>query len=250
MKFLKSLLSKSADDRGKYDVELGFWKKEWMPRIESGQFWHMHHAGLTCEELLVEYGERDVWEARRPWSPNIIRAIEERCQCLRIAKELGVPKTYFDGKRILEIGPGLISALSTVKTNVKVAIEPLAKEFGREGFLPNDDIIYLACRAEDMPLPESFFDVVISRNNFDHVDDPAAVVCEMARVLRTGGEVCLIVHLEEKPSATEPHTFTELRLKELFHQFELVSQQVAEGGRTDAGKEFRGIFKKRPVHHH
>ncbi len=204
----------------------------------------MHRPGYECGALLKEYGEYGQWAALRPWDGSACRRIEERCQCLRIAKELGVAKDYFDGKRILEIGPALISFMSTVPAPVKVGIEPLAMRFCKAGMLPDNDIVYIACRGESVPLPGDRFDLVLSRNNLDHVDNPRDVVLEAYRLLRPGGEFALIVHLADKPSPTEPHVFTESGLLELMKPFKLKGGSIEKGGKIESRDEFRGIFTK------
>jgi len=54
---------------------------------------------------------------------------------------------------------------------------------------------YRVAQAEELPLADGEFDVVIAFNVLMNVDDPATAVREAARVLRRGGRLCAsIVH--------------------------------------------------------
>lgn len=48
--------------------------------------------------------------------------------------------------------------------------------------------------AESLPLPDDSFDIVISTQVLEHVDDPAACLSEMFRVLAPGGTLLLSTH--------------------------------------------------------
>jgi ubiquinone/menaquinone biosynthesis C-methylase UbiE len=60
----------------------------------------------------------------------------------------------------------------------------LARRFGADFTVP---VSFLATRAEQMPFPDSTFDLVLADNLFEHVDDPQGVMKEGHRVLRSGG---------------------------------------------------------------
>jgi SAM-dependent methyltransferase len=63
---------------------------------------------------------------------------------------------------------------------------------------------YVAAAAEHIPFPDAHFDVVTSLNSLDHVDDPDAAICEIARVMRPGGVFLLEVEVGHSPTSTEP----------------------------------------------
>jgi ubiquinone/menaquinone biosynthesis C-methylase UbiE len=54
------------------------------------------------------------------------------------------------------------------------------------------DVEYVEGQAEVLPFEDESVDVLRSERVLQHVDDPAAVVKEMARVLRPGGRIALI----------------------------------------------------------
>jgi ubiquinone/menaquinone biosynthesis C-methylase UbiE len=59
--------------------------------------------------------------------------------------------------------------------------------------------------AENIPVDNGFFDVVVSVNTIDHVDDFPSVAREIRRVIKLGGFLILEVHYH-KPTKTEPWT--------------------------------------------
>ncbi len=63
-----------------------------------------------------------------------------------------------------------------------------ARDLARESGLPNDAIWFV-----DRPDPEweGTFDVVISHNAMEHFPDPAAVLAQMTRLVRPGGEIII-----------------------------------------------------------
>jgi len=69
--------------------------------------------------------------------------------------------------------------------------------------------------AEAMPLPSSHFDVVISVNAIDHVDDLSATVREIRRVLKPEGALRLHVHYHAR-TRTEPIEINDRIMGELF----------------------------------
>ncbi len=110
--------------------------------------------------------------------------------------------------------------------------------------LPSDNVIYLPVAAEDLPLLNESVDIVVSRNNLDHVTDPAAVVREVYRILRPGGTFILIVHLEPEASVTEPHAFAADDIRSLTRQFTTVRETIYHGGRTETADTLAGVYRK------
>ncbi len=233
-------------DRDKLRAELDFWERQWVARLRSGRLWDQHASGLDSETLLRAAGEWEGWAARRPWDYHALRAIESRAQVLRIAAELALSPGIFEGRVVVEVGPGLVGFLESCGARVGIAIEPLAEPFQAAGLLPEGGhVIYLPVKAEQIPLTSESVDIVVSRNNLDHVEDPVRALGEIHRILRPAGRFLLIVHLEDKPSSTEPHAFSEHAVGRLTEAFRLVWKEVVPGGgRTAAGGLFKGVFEK------
>ena len=105
-------------------------------------------------------------------------------------------------------------------------------------------MIYLPVAAEKLPLLDESTDVVVSRNNLDHVNDPSAVVDEVHRILRPSGTFILIVHLEPEASITEPHAFIADDIRLLMRQFITDKETIFRGGRTEAAYTLAGVYRK------
>src|SRR5919198_1825031 len=129
----------------------------------------------------------------------------------------------------MDIGPGPLGFPDACGAAVSIGIEPLAERFAAAGLLiPDSRAVYLAMGAEQIPLVSETVDVALSRNSLDHVRDPDAVVREARRLLRPAGTFILNVDLDHPPTATEPHTFSEERVRELLNEFAIERETVHE----------------------
>lgn len=96
------------------------------------------------------------------------------------------------GMRALDVGcgPGALSAalLERLGAASVSAVEPSAPFVEAcRARLPGVDVV--AGRAEDLPFADDSFDVALSQLVVNFMDDPAAGMREMARVVRRGGIV-------------------------------------------------------------
>ncbi len=229
----------------KLKAELHFWTDIWNKRLLDGELWDMHNEGADAVSVLKRAGAWEEWEARKPWSYQDLRWMEARAQVFRVHEELALPSEFLLGKRVMDIGPGLVGFLEASEASIGIAVEPLAIPFKDRGLLlSSDKVVYLGCGAESLPLPDASVDVVLSRNNLDHVHDPEKVVKEVRRVLSKGGRFLLVVHLEEEASPTEPHAFGVDDVHALVDGFETVHEQINEvRGRSSHGKTLAGVYK-------
>jgi ubiquinone/menaquinone biosynthesis C-methylase UbiE len=90
-----------------------------------------------------------------------------------------------------------------------------------------------SAHAENMPYPNGYFDVALSVNALDHVDDFQAVATELERVLKPGGNVYFEVDYHE-PTVTEPISLNDEIILRAFRRCQLT--KVAEAGKADAYK--------------
>jgi SAM-dependent methyltransferase len=102
--------------------------------------------------------------------------------------------------------------------------------------IPDSRALYLSVGAEEIPLVSDSVDVALSRNSLDHVRNPAAVVGEIRRLLRPGGTFILNVDLDHPATATEPHTFTLEKVRELLSAFEIERQIERDGAHGHEGR--------------
>ena len=182
--------------------ELHWWQTRWDPAIREG--------GLQGPDTLELSGDAEIagtYEGRR-WQ-------QARAEVRRVLREAEIDEdAFFARKVVLDIGSGPLGFPDAVaeQAAVSVSVEPLAERFAEAGLLLDSNAVYLNCGAERMPLRSSSVDVVVSRNNLDHVDDPVAVLAEVKRVLRPGGTFILNVDVDHTPTVTEPHTIDLARL--------------------------------------
>jgi SAM-dependent methyltransferase len=113
--------------------------------------------------------------------------------------------SFFDGKAVVDIGPGPVGFPDACPARVSIGVEPLAQRFADAGLLLRSHAVYLAARAEAVPLVSGTIDVIVARNSLDHVDDPVAAIAEARRLLRPGGTLILNFDVDHTPTNTEPH---------------------------------------------
>lgn len=103
------------------------------------------------------------------------------------------------GVRLLEVGggPGLFHLFARAAGAEVASIEPSMggfshfREFGLRliGQLGGDPERFLDCRVEALPFRDGCFDLVVSNNVLEHVDDVARALLEMYRVTAPGGRL-------------------------------------------------------------
>ena len=116
-----------------------------------------------------------------------------------------LPKSFFDRKRILDIGCGPRGSLEwAVNARQRLGLDPLAAGYRAFG-TASHRMVYVGARAEQMPFVDGQFDVVTSLNSLDHVDNLLDVLDEVSRVTRPGGSFLLEVEVGHEPTPTEPN---------------------------------------------
>jgi SAM-dependent methyltransferase len=175
--------------------ELSWWLNHWDPGLRAGELQGPDTLALSGEDAVAE-----TYEGRR-WQ-------QARAELRRVLVESHIDEPdFFAGKVVLDIGSGPLGfpdAVAAVAA-VSLSVEPLTGRFQAAGLLLDSSAVYLDCGAERIPLRSGSVDVVVSRNNLDHVDDPVAVLDEVRRILRPGGWLILNVDIEHTPTSTEPH---------------------------------------------
>ncbi len=111
---------------------------------------------------------------------------------------------------ILEIGSGPFESLHDVTGNVKVSIDPLATSYRDKIFTQREQSNIIQGFAEILPFRDNFFDVIMTRNSFDHLNNPDLAVLEFNRVLKSDG-ICIIeCYVDSDPFVVhEPFVLTE-----------------------------------------
>lgn len=111
---------------------------------------------------------------------------------------------------ILEIGSGPFESLHDVDGGIKIGIDPLASDYlSNLPFVRSQSNIAEAL-AEVLPFSNDYFDVVVSRNSFDHLNDPELALLEFHRVLKKNGFCVIECYVDSTPLVThEPFVLTE-----------------------------------------
>lgn len=142
------------------------------------------------------------------------------------------PEDYA-GKRVLDVGCGPRGSLDwATMTEQSVGLDPLVGEYEGLG-IDDSPMDYVESGAEDVPFPDSHFDIVTSFNSLDHVDDLGHTVAEIKRVTAPGGLFLLITDVNHDPTVTEPVSFGWDVVEEFEPAFELLWQdhrEKSEGG--------------------
>jgi len=198
----------------KGDEELAWWLRSWNPALASD-----HYLASDILELLPGEEPASTYEGRR-WQ-------QARAAVRRILQESGIEDTnFFDDKVVVDIGPGALGFPDACPARISIGIEPLAHRFADAGLMLSSNAVYIAARAEAIPLISGSVDVVVARNSLDHVDDPRAVVAEARRLLRPGGTLILNFDVDHTPTATEPHTLDAEEVRSWLHPMATVFEDA------------------------
>ncbi len=144
----------------------------------------------------------------------------------------GLPKSFYSGKRILDIGCGPRGALEWADNAAeRIGLDPLAKDYEELG-IKNQKMKYVASGAENIPFPDGYFDVVISFNSLDHVDDLDKCIAEIIRAVKPDGLFLLLTDVNHKPTATEPISFSWDVVEKFKPALTLIEQKHYEKGNS------------------
>lgn len=132
------------------------------------------------------------------------------------------------GAVVLDIGCGPRGSLEWADmTKERYGLDPLAKEYLKLG-ANEHKMKYVSGRAEAIPFPDQYFDIVSSFNNIDHVDDLDQSISEVKRVLKHGGLFLLLTEVGHDPTPTEPIEIDFSTVKAFQPEFELLAERHYE----------------------
>jgi SAM-dependent methyltransferase len=201
--------------RIKHDAELRWWLEQWDPVLRAGGFNPGDAPAYLDDEPVA-----DSYVGRR-WQ-------QARAEVRRIVHEAALgDEGFFEGKTVVDIGPGPLGFPDACPARISIGIEPLAERYAEAGLLlANSRAIYLPVGAEAIPLLSGSVDVVLARNSLDHVDDPDSVLEESVRVLAPGGALILEFDVGHPPTATEPHTLSLDRVRAAVRDLSIIRQEL------------------------
>lgn len=129
--------------------------------------------------------------------------------------------------KMLDVGCGIASILHFIDEGQKYAIDPLADHYKKIYHYP-DTIKLETGVGENLPYPDSYFDIVFCTNVLDHVSKPKRTIEEMTRVLKKESYLVLTIDIhgdshDGSRSPHHPHDLTEQNVLALIESpFEVV----------------------------
>jgi len=203
---------------------------------EQAKFYDTHPPLVPWPDVLKEYGFSVTYKPREVFW-----------------------KRYFDrelkrGQKVLDVGCGQGLMLSRLKTTygingVGIDVSKKSISYAKKNYL-NKDLEYKVADATKIPYKDKSFDVVVSFDALEHIDDQKKTVTEMVRVLKPGGK--LIIYTMSKDYeftldwVWEKMGFDIMRraahIKELFVDPAWLKQAVERGGCNIESFEYFDAF--------
>ena len=121
----------------------------------------------------------------------------------------------YTGKKILEVGCGEGTKLQKIHATHKTGVDISATAIAQAKHKIDRAII---ADAENLPFPDKTYDAVLSLFSLEHFQHPRAVLREIARVLKPGGELVILTPNFGAPNRASP-CFTGHRAGKLLKGF-------------------------------
>ena len=170
---------------------------EWEPVLRAGGFNPGDAADFLDGEPVA-----DSYEGRR-WQ-------QARAEVRRVLREARIEdERFFDGKVVLDVGPGPLGFPDACPARLSIGVEPLAERYREHGLLLDGSAaVYLAVGAESVPLVSAASTSWSPATASTTWTTRQAVLGEVQRLLRPGGTLILNFDAGHAPTATEPHVLT------------------------------------------
>lgn len=203
MKDIITRLLKKTPLVDKQDEELRFWQQE----LKNYQDWYDGRISSL-------YG------VNSPNSKNKVAVTNKKDSALltwlnlhqkvKYLKDLQLSKNSLKGKTVLDVGAGPMPSGSVFTGATVYCLDPLYGQYISTGFPIHyyQSVHFVNAPSEEIPLPDNFFDAVISVNAIDHVDSFHSTAQEIKRVLKKDGKLAMHVHYHEATPA-EPIEITD-----------------------------------------
>ena len=131
----------------------------------------------------------------------------------------------------VEIGCGPHPSVVEAEFRVALAVDPLADAYVREKIAAERaGVVYVSAVGEQLPLASGSADIVIIENCLDHAEDPRRVLGEIARVLKHGGFLWLLVDFMDYRDHMHPSPMREAALRGLLAEHGFVVKYLASWG--------------------
>ncbi|MGB2600017.1 MAG: class I SAM-dependent methyltransferase [Candidatus Omnitrophota bacterium] len=153
---------------------------------------------------LKTQSELNYWKARKA----IENVLSNEHYEFFYTTHFGLDRTFFYGKKILDIGCGPRGSLEWAhNASERVGLDPLVESYHKLG-IEHHKMKYVSAPAEHIPFPDGYFDVVTSFNSLDHVDNLEESINEIVRVVASGGLFLFLTEVNHPPTAREPISYS------------------------------------------
>ncbi|HVW96651.1 MAG TPA: class I SAM-dependent methyltransferase [Mucilaginibacter sp.] len=235
-RYLDKLKPETGKELDKHASETKFWKDE-LQRYNDwydGSVKEMYNTSAPSEnEKVVEHLK----------SHSSILTWHKLHQEVKYLNDLNLNKNAFAGKKVLDVGCGPMPSATCFKEADIYCLDPLLDRYIGVGFPLHlyGDVKFVQGYSENMPVNDGFFDVVLSVNALDHVDDFELTAKEIKRVLKPGGWVVLHLHYHP-PTQNEPLELNDERVAKAFADIrnfrKLSESQEKFGYQCDEGESY------------
>jgi SAM-dependent methyltransferase len=179
--------------------------------------------GISSPSPNAKVSVSDIWATNAVMTMHRIRP--------NYLEELKIGSDSLRGKRVLEVGCGPLAPILQFSDCVRHGLDPLLNMYVDAGWpLYDYDAKFVNAKGESMPYIDSYFDVVISVNALDHVDDFGKVASEIQRVLKVGGELYFEVEYHHA-TITEPLELSDDVVRKSFSSCDM--KKIIERGKRD-----------------
>lgn len=137
-----------------------------------------------------------------------------------VVKYFEIKNNDFENKTLVDIGSGPIGILTKLKSEEKIAVDPLELDS------IDSSITRIKSPGEEIPLPNEKADIVFIYNVLQHVISPEKVLDEGYRLLKKGGTIYVLEQLNLPTNELHPHSLND----ELFenwinkNEFEIIKK--------------------------
>ena len=215
----------------KKQAELDFWRGLYGEITEKPQIADI--SAVDSSEKAENFNLTDEqWIALKP--ERRLFEVSKALSFPRYKSDLMIGPNELTDKCVLDLGCGPMGALAWFNAKFRVGVDELISDYSRIGYpLQAHPILYVDGVAENLPFSNSQFDVVISVNALDHVENFEAAISEIHRIVKREGKIFASINYQHKATTTEPILLSDNRVESAFNpyfKFTKIKSETTEYG--------------------